>query len=76
MSLKVYTRVRIISSRTAFKPSRYQGRNEMENDACVNMTAMYDTWSMAAKAALRRADKMGDTVLNRALVEARIKEGK
>lgn len=66
--------VRIVSSRTAFRPSTYEGRITSSKDVAVAVVRGRSSWSEAARDALALADLRGMSISNRAVIERAISE--
>jgi hypothetical protein len=67
--------VRSTTSRVPFRPGTYRAVLEEESSqdyTVLGMTQGHATWTKAASAALRLADRRGYLVTNRALVERKI----
>jgi hypothetical protein len=73
----VSVKVRHLLSRVAFRAGSFKGHIEDEDSSdfeILGTTRSHDTWAEAATAALKLADKRGYFVVNRSLVERRIRE--
>lgn len=73
----VHVTLRSTTSRVPFRSGTYSALLENEGDpyAVLGTTRGHDTWIQAARAALNLADHRGYRVVNRELIERRIKGG-
>ena len=74
----VWIVVRSTTSRVPFRPGTYSATLEDEGApkyTVLGTTRGHDTWTQAACAALKLADRRGLLVANRGLVESRIASG-
>lgn len=75
---RVEVRVRHLLARQAFKSGAHEGRldevdaNGIPTGDVLFTTRGHETWSSAASAALKKADRMAWDVVNRALVLRKI----
>ena len=70
--------MRVTTSRVPFRPGTFSAMLEDEGSrdyAVLGTSRGHETWILAARAALKLADRRGYSVANRELVERRIASG-